>query len=358
MDNKLPALVILLLPFTLFGYGYPASQETGSSLVGFDPITASVGGVSSLDVGGSLLMSNPSGLALLRVARIQVGVGPVLSKESVETPYGKFNISSIALGSVGFTAAFPIGNALGTGIGVSRLSDFSYRGEFYDFVIQGTDSVVIFEQQNNSGSVWEACAGLGATIVPGLNVGASAGYRFGSGTDDYFRDTSIDTAFVIIETWEENAMAYRAGLTAVASRLMVGATYTNGMEKYPPRVSLGAVLGDMNKWEPAIGAEVELQFPGDSTRFAGRLFGGTLISGNDLYARAAVFMFSSQGSDTKEGTGLSMGISLKMAEKLFLDAALSWTSESRNGNVFGGYNPQSTVTDTNTGITAGITWKP
>lgn len=358
MSNKLLLSVILTLPFTLLGYGFPASQETGTSLVGLDPVTASVGGVSSLDIGGSAVMLNPSGLALIGKTRVQVGIGSVLSKESVETPYGRFNISTIALGSVGFTAAFPIGRSLGTGVGICRLSDFSYKGEFYDFVIQGADSVVIFEQQNNSGSVWEASAGLGATLVNGLHAGASVGYRFGSGTDDYFRDTSVDSPLVVIETWDENAVSYRAGLTATLSRFMAGVAFTNGMEKYPSRVSLGAVIGNMTRWEPSVGAEIELQFPGDSTRFAGRLFGGTLISGNDLYARASVFIYSSQGRDTKEGTGFSMGISLKAVEKLCFDAALSWTSESRTGNVFGGYNPQSTVTDTNTGITAGITWNP
>jgi len=358
MSNKVFPLLVAVLPFAVFGFGYPASFGIGTSLVGLDAVTASTGGVSSIDVGGSSLMLNPSGLGLLRTARIQAGVGPMLTKESVETPYGIFNISDIALGSVGLTAAFPLSDGLGAGLGIVRRSDFSYTGEFYDTIIEGTDTVIVFEQQNNSGSVWDASAGLGTRLVNGLYAGAAIGYLFGSGTQDYFHDTSIDTAYSIVETWDESALVYRAGLTAAIERVRLGAAYSSGMDKYPARASLGAVLGDMSAWEPAIGVDAEIIFPGDSTRFAARIFGGTLLSGNELYGRASLFLFSSQGSDAREGTGLSIGASLKVAARLDLDAAFSWTSEKRTGDAFGGYYEQASVTDTNSGITFGMTWKP
>jgi hypothetical protein len=350
--------VALLLPFSAMGYGYPASLETGTGLFGTDAVTASVGGAGAVDAGGSAVLLNPSCLALLGSARIQAGVGPVLSKETVETPYGKFNISTIALGSTGFSLALPAGRGLGIGAGIIRLSDFSYKGEFYDYGIQGTDTVTVFEQQNNSGSVWEASAGIGIRLVDGISAGVSGGYRFGSGTRDYFHDTSVDTAYTIIETWEESAFAYRAGLTGSFSRVRIGAAYTSGMDMYPSRVSAGAMLGDMSAWEPALGADLEIKFPGDSTQFTARVFGGALISGNSLYGRAALMLFSGSGSDAGEGTGLSMGMSVKMNDHINLDAALSWTNQNRNGDAFGGYADNASVTDTNTGITAGITWKP
>ncbi|GEM_PF-5723369 len=358
MSKKMFPLMVAVLPFAVFGYGYPASFGLGTSLAGLDAVTASTGGVSSIDVGGSSLMLNPSGLGLLRTARVQAGVGPVLSKESVETPYGIFNISSIALGSVGFTAAFPLSDGLGAGLGFVRRSDFTYTGEYYETTIEGADTVIVFEQQNNSGSVWDASAGIGTRLLNGLYAGAAVGYLFGSGTLDYFHDTSIDTAYSIVETWDESALAYRAGLTAVIKRARFGAAYSSGMDKYPSRASFGAVLGDMSAWEPSIGVDAEIQFPGDSTRFSARVFGGTLLSGNEFYGRASVFLFTSQGSDVRQGTGLSLGASLKVAARLDLDAAFSWTSEKRTGDAFGGYAEQASVTDTNSGITFGMTWKP
>lgn len=351
-------LVTLLLPFPIMGYGYPASLETGTSLFGMDAVTASVGGAGAVDAGGSTVILNPSGLGLVRSARIQASVGPVLSKETVETPYGKFNVSTIALGSTGFTLAIPAGRGLGFGAGICRLSDFSYKGEFYDYGIQGADTVTVFEQQNNSGSIWEASAGIGTRLVDGIYAGVSGGYRFGDGTRDYFHDTSVDTAYTIIETWEESSFAYRAGLTGVFSRVRIGAAYASGMDMYPSRVSAGFMLGDMSLWEPALGADLEIRFPDDSTQFTARIFGGALISGSSLYGRAALFLFSASGSDAREGTGLSMGMSVKMNEHLNLDTALSWTNQSRTGDVFGGYAENASVTDTNTGLTAGITWKP
>lgn len=358
MSNKVFPLLVAVLPFAVFGYGYPASLGIGTSLVGFDAVTASTGGVSSIDVGGSSLMLNPSGLGLLRTARVQAGVGPVLCKESVETPYGMFNISSISLGSVGFTAAFPLSEGLGAGLGVVRRSDFSYTGEFYDTIIEGADTVIVFEQQNNSGSVWDASAGVGTRLMNGLYAGAAVGYLFGSGTLDYFHDTSIDTAYSMVESWDESALAYRAGLTALIKRARIGAAYSSGMDKYPARASFGAILGDMSAWDPSIGVDAEILFPGDSTRFAVRIFGGTLLSGNEMYGRASVFLFSSHGSDAREGTGFCLGASLKVAARLDLDAALTWTSEKRTGDAFGGYTEQASVNDTNSGITLGMTWKP
>lgn len=358
MINKVFFLLVLVLPFAVFGFGYPASLGIGTSLVGLDAVTASTGGVSSIDVGGSTLMLNPSGLGLLRNARIQTGVGPVLSKESVETPYGLFNISTIALGSVGFTAAFPLLDGFGAGLGVVRRSDFTYTGEYFDTIIEGADTVIVFEQQNNSGSVWDTSAGVGARIMNGLYAGAAVGYLFGSGTQDYYHDTSIDTSYTIVETWDESALAYRAGLTVTIKRARIGAAYSSGMDKHPARASFGAVLGDMTAWEPSIGVDTEVLFPGDSTRFTARIFGGTLLSGNELYGRASLFLFSSQGTDAREGTGLSLGASLKVAARLDFDAAFSWTSEKRTGDTFGGYTDQASVTDTNSGITFGMTWKP
>jgi hypothetical protein len=358
MSNKVFPVLVALLPFAVFGYGYPASLGTGTGLAGYDAVTASTGGVSSIDVGGSSLMLNPSGLGLLRSSRVQFGVGPVLSKESVETPFGIFNISSIALGSTGLTAAFPLSEGLGAGIGIVRRSDFSYTGEYYDTIIEGVDTVIVFEQQNNSGSVWDASAGVGTRLMNGLYAGAAVGYLFGSGTQDYFFANSIDTAYSVVETWDESAVVYRAGLTAVIKRVRAGATYSSGMDRHPARASFGAAIGDMSAWEPSIGVDTEILFPGDSTSFAARIFGGTLLSGNEFYGRASVFLFTSQGSDAREGTGLSIGASLKVAARLDLDAAFSWTSEKRTGDTFGGYSDQATVTDTNTGITFGLTWKP
>ena len=351
-------LVLVLLPGALLGYGYPASFGTGSSLAGLDAVTASLGGVTAVDLGGAGVLLNPSFLGLLRAPRIQMSVGPVLSKESIETPFGRFNVSTIALGSTGMTAAFPITDGIGCGVGISRLSDFSYKGEYYDYILQGPDTVVVFQQQNNSGSIWESSAGVGARLLEGLHAGASVGYRFGSGTWDFFQDTSVDSPFVDVETWEESGLAYRVGLSLIASRARIGAAYTNGMDKYPPRASLGFAIGDMTAWESSFGAEVEMQFPGDSTRFTARLFGGTPLSGNDLYGRAAVFMFESQGSDSREATGVCMGIGLKVSRTLVFDTAVSWINESRTGDVFGGYPQQATVNDTHSGLTAGLTWNP
>lgn len=358
MGNKMLPLLVAVLPCAVFGFGYPASLGIGTSLVGIDAVTASVGGVSSVDAGGSSVMLNPSGLGLLRTPRVQTGMGPVLTKESVETPYGLFNITDIALGSVGLTMAFPLSDGLGAGLGIVRRSDFSYTGEYYDTLIEGTDTLIVFEQQNNSGSIWDASAGVGTRLLNGLYAGASIGYLFGSGTLDYFHDTSIDTAYSIVETWDESALIYRAGLTAAVERVRLGAVYSSGMDRHPARASFGAVLGDMAAWEPAVGVDAEMMFPGDSTRFSARLFGGTQLYGNELYGRASLFLFSSQGSDAGQGTGLSMGASLKVAARLDLDAAFSWTSEKRTGEAFGGYSDQATVTDTNSAITLGITWKP
>lgn len=358
MGNKVFPILIAVLPFSVLGFGYPASLGTGTSLVGLDAVTASTGGVSSVDIGGSSVMLNPSGLGLLGTARVQAAVGPVLTKESVETPYGIFNITDIALGSVGLTAAFPLTDGLGAGLGIARRSDFSYTGEYYDTLIEGTDTLIVFEQQNNSGSVWDVSAGLGTRLFDGLYAGAAVGYMFGSGTRDYFHDTSIDTAYSIIETWDESELAYRAGLTAEINRVRIGAAYSSGMDRYPARASLGVVFGDMSSWEPAVGVDTEIAFPEDSTSFSARLFGGTQLYGNELYGRASVFLFTAHGSDASQGSGLSMGASLKVAARLDLDAAFTWTSEKRTGEAFGGYSDQAIVTDTNSGITLGITWKP
>lgn len=368
MDGRLPGIAILLVfPAALLGYGYPASYGTGSSLMGLDPVTVSVGGVTSLDLGGSVVMLNPSGLALLPGPRIQAGVGPVLSKETIETPFGRFNVSTIAMGSVGMTAAAPVSPGIGAGLGISRLSDFSYKGE-YLLISPGSsgmmpDTVKVFEQQDNSGGFWEAAGGVGAKLTDRLYIGASAGYRFGSATVDYYYDNihnspdlPPDTSYV--ETWEESGFAYRAGLTAVLSRARLGATYTSGMERYPARASFGAGIGNMAVWESALGADVELLFPGDSTRFTARLFGGTPLYGSNLYGRASVFLFNSQGSNTREGTGLSMGMSVRIAQRMTLDAAFSTITENRTGDVFGGYWEQASVTDSHSALAVGFTWNP
>ncbi len=350
--------VVLLLPFSVMGYGYPASLESGTGLFGIDAVTASVGGAGTVDPGGAAVFLNPSGLALLGSARIQGSIGPVLSNESVETPYGRFNVATIAPGVAGLAAAIPAGPGLGFGAGLCRLSDFSYKGEYFGYTgTGGSDSTVtVFEQQNNSGGIWEASAGVGARVFTGVYAGVSGGYRFGSGTRDYFHDTSVDTAYTVIETWEESSFAYGAGLTGVFSALRIGASYQSGMDMYPSRVRTGVVFGDMTAWEPALGADLEVRFPGDSTQFTVRVYGGSLLSGRTLYGRAALFMFSPPGSDAGEGLGFSLGMSLKMSETLDFDAALSWMNQSRTGDVFGGYAENASVTDTNTGITAGITW--
>lgn len=338
---------------SLYGFGYPDAIGQGSPLPGADAVSQGFSGVSSVNVGGMNLFGNPAELSGSGTD-LRISIGALIFKQTVDDGLGKHTLTYAGLGSSSFQAGFDTGIA-DVAIGIAKIRDYTYKGEYF-FLDTNPDVVIAgFEDLTVSGGVWEAALGAAREIPGGIKLGVSAGYRTGDINYEYYRHHFSELIDDSVSTWsrEEGEFAWRAGASYTTNgNTTAGIVYSSESENCPSSMAAGIVFGDLGKGFPGVGVEARIYNTEENAAWVGNVFGG-IHPDHNLFFRGGVTLSSRGGSDSDAALGISLGTTVSFS-RMSIDAAFTFNSESRNGNVFG-FPEAETVADVITGFTVGAT---
>jgi len=344
---------IVLIPFAAMGYGYIDAIGLGSVMPGTDPISHSLGGVSSVDVGGMNLFGNPAELSGINRS-VSASTGALILKQSVEDELGKHALTYAGPGITSFQAGFGTGST-GFALGLAKIRDYTYKGEYFFLETIPDTTIAGFEDYIVSGGVWEAAFGA-ATVLPGeISVGASAGYRFGDMNYEYYWHHISASIPDSLSEWsrQEGEFAWRTGVSVpVGDDTVIGAAYASKSENCASSIAAGVRFGNMAAFSPGVGAEARIYDNPSSTAWTANVFGG-IPSGSNLYFRGGVILSSRGGQDSDASLGISMGVAVDLG-RTDINAAFNYFNETRTDNVFGFPQAQS-ISDVVTAVTIGAT---
>jgi hypothetical protein len=344
-------LSIILIPFSAMGYGYLDASGLGSIMPGVDAVSHSLGGVSSVDVGGMNLFGNPAELTVA-VPSISASLGALVLKQSVDDPYGKHSLTYAGPGASSFQASYNTGST-GFAIGIAKIRDYTYKGEYF-FIEADPDPIIAgFENFIVDGGVWEAAVGAAAVIPSGISVGASAGYRLGDINYEYYWHQFEGTVPDSSSEWsrQEGEFSWRAGVSIPAGEgTEVGAAYSSKSLNCAASISAGVRFGDMAAYSPGFGLEARVYDNPENPAWAANVFGG-IHAENKLYFRGGLVLFSRGGDSSGASLGVSMGACVDLG-RTDINAAFNYSNEARSDNVIGFPEAQS-INDIVTAFTIG-----
>ncbi len=345
--------VLLTVPITAFGYGYPAAMGQGSSMPGIDAVSHGFGGILSVNVGGMNLFANPAELTSYNPS-FSASVGPLILKQSVDDGLGKHNLTYAGLGASSFQTGLSF-NSASFALGIAKIRDYTYKGEYFfldtnpEPVISGFENLVV------SGGVWEAAAGV-ATVIPGeISIGVTAGYRMGDINYQYqwhhFNETIPDST----SDWnrEEGELSWRAGVSVPAGEnIAIGAVYSSETENCPSTIAAGVRVGNISAFFPGFGIEARVNDTNENKAWSANFFGG-IHPDHNLYFRGGLILSSDGGIESNTSLGLAMGATVNLG-KTNISAAFNYGNESREGNVLG-FPDAKTISDIVTAFSIGAT---
>jgi len=343
--------VLLVLPLTAYGYGYPGAMGQGSVMPGFDAVTHGFGGVLSVDVGGMNLFGNPAELTSSNPL-VSASIGPLILKQVVDDGMGKHTLTYAGMGASSFQAGFSAG-AAEIALGIAKIRDYTYTGEYF-FIDSNPDPVIAgFENLTVRGGVWEAATGAAATLPGNVNIGASAGYRTGDITYDYYWHHFSESIPDSSVSWsrEEGEFSWRAGVSLAAGEAVsIGSVYASKTENCPSSIAAGIRVGNIGGYLPGFGLEARIYDMPDGTAWSATAFGG-IHPDHNLYFRGGLGLSSTGGADSKVALGISMGATVDFG-KTDLSAAFNYGSETRDDDVLG-FPEAQTINDVVTAFTVG-----
>lgn len=343
--------ILLIVPVSASGYGYPDAMGEGSPLPGIDAVSHGYGGVASVDVGSLNLFCNPAELANYNPS-FTASIGTLILKQSVDDGWGKHSLTYAGLGASSFQAGLNAGG-MSIAIGMAKIRDYTYKGEYFfqetvlDSVIAGFENLVV------TGGVWEGAGGFATTLPGNISLGASAGYRLGDINYEYYWHHFSELIPDSTESWmrEEGEFAWRAGASYPAREdITVGAVYSSASENCPASIAAGLRMGNLSAYFPGFGFEARIYDTEERKAWTGNFFGG-IHPDQNLYFRGGLTLASRGGSESRTALGIALGATVDLGRS-DISAAFNYGNDARNGNVLG-FPDAKTISDVVTAFSVG-----
>jgi hypothetical protein len=335
MKKLIPVLLLVLMPSVLLGFGYLDLQGSGSPLPGFTARSVALGGLRSMGLqDGSSVLTNPAGLAGNRGTTISISIGPGIGGATVLDSLGKSENNWLSLSTLFAGISLPLSPSLSIGAAVGKITDFSYDYTHYtyEFGIGQTGNLTEIHQLRVSGGMYESVGGLSYRMADWLDMGVSAGMRFGSASYDSSYTDKEDPDNDTTLTWQRDfsGFCWHGGIEIPLESAVIGFSWASEDDDYPARAAVGGRIYMDDEKKGAVGAEVEIGDPGDRNSTDIRLFGSAF-----LYEQLEIMGALRFGTpnyeqvDTENTLGVSLGTGVHLGS-VELDAGFSWSSLGRD----------------------------
>jgi len=332
--TALPIVVSVMLaslPGVGSASGFLDAYRGGTVFDGMGSMSTSLCGASATLTGdASCIFMNPAGLSGLDGGTVNLTWGYLNWKER-----RRYGLSSVFFSDELMTPRMIAGAAslapgLVAGIGAAPVASADYFGMRY-VLGDPTGEIEYSETLEASGYQWEALAGASAGIFEGLDLGVSAGYRFGTvemeySRFDYWTEEIDSTAAWSLETAEP---ALHIGAVSRSSLTTLGICYSPG-GSVAPVLSGGIRILAPHLQDVVVGLEGDLSSPLARNDYSGRIYIDYPFNGL-THIRTGV-SFRGYPSETGSGMGISMGAT-RLFGRVRVDAGMMW----RNRVLEGGY---------------------
>ncbi|MCK4506443.1 MAG: hypothetical protein KAW14_12580 [Candidatus Aegiribacteria sp.] len=354
--------ILVLLASSALCFGYINSHTTGSPLPGFSARSTGLGGVRSIGLGdGSSMLTNPAGLQRTEGTLFSLSIGPGIGSETVMDSLGQHPNNWITFGNLFASMKFQLDPRFNAGIAFGKVSDFSYIGAHYTYDFQSGNEDYLTEiiDFTVSGGMYESVAGLSFSASDWINLGLSAGLRFGGVSyDSTFTDVEAHENDTLI-SWKRdfNEFCWHCGIEIPLNNVLIGFSWASEGDSYDARAAFGGLLYLDDDNRSAMGGEVEVGDPGGINSIYARVFGFAFPS-NSFELRGS-FNFAMPNYEEVESSmiiGLALGSGIYLGD-IILDGGIAWYSSSRD-SVFLGTGRPDDISDSQALISLGITWKP
>jgi len=332
-------VMFFLIPGVASAFGYLDASGNGTSIPGYNAVSMGLGGARAIGFGDALsVLTNPADIYRIPGTSFTMSIGPAVLTESFEDTTGHHSFNWIALANLSAAMKFQPSSKLALGAGIARISDFSFKGMYYDRDDFSGDIVESFSLDSRGG-LYESVAGFSWHPGNWINLGLSGGLRFGEVSyDSTYQDRLYpenDTTVSI--AWNESDFCWHAGIMIPLSMTSVGISWASGSDHYDARIAAGAILytGDSN--QGALGVEAEIVDPGGVNNLEGRLI-GQISPSNSLTFRGALSFIDGNTEVESQGVGLSFGTGIALG-RVTLNGAFSWSSITRESNAFSNWDP-------------------
>lgn len=363
MKRLIPILALLvLLPSSSPGFGYLSSAGAGTPLPGFTARSVASGGLRSLGLeDGSSILTNPAGMSGLTGPAITLSIGPGIGREFLLDSLGEHESNWLSLSTLFAGVSFPVNREFSAGAALAKVTDISYDFShyLYDFQPGQTSYLSEIRELSITGSMYEAVGGISYSAARWLDLGLSAGMRFGSASyDSSFVDVNDHDNDTLV-TWKRDfsSFCWHAGMELPLEFARIGLSWASEDDDYPARAAIGGLLYTDEARQGGIGAEVELGDPGGRNSTDVKFFGYGFLSPSLRVLGALTFGTPNyENVDTETRMALSLGTSLRLG-KVELDTGFAWSSMTRGSYFLVPGEPEE-LKESFALISLGFTWRP
>ncbi len=331
--------MLLVISGIASAFGYADAKGNGTSIPGYNAVTLALGGVRAIGFGDALsVLTNPADIYRIPGTTFTMSIGPGVISESFEDSAGFHNFNWIALSNLSAGMKFQASSKLALGAGIARISDFSFEGVY--FSRDALSGEIIEEVTLNShGGLYESAAGFSWHPESWINIGLSAGLRFGSASyDSTFEDRVYpDNDTLVTIAWNESDFCWHAGIIIPLSMTSIGISWASATDHYNARIAVGTLLYTGDSKQGALGIEAEIIDPGDTNSLEAKLF-GQLSPSNSLTFRGALSFIDSNAEVPSQGVGLSFGTGIALG-RITLNGAFASSSVTRESYAFSVWDP-------------------
>jgi hypothetical protein len=332
---QLPLMLLLLLPMTVFGYGFHDALTYGNTI---DVISIRSAAMVGIRVFGSesatAVFMNPACLYNVGGFNLEGSTSAVSWTEEVVDSTSITQRSSRGMGSVTGAMAYRVGPDLVLAAGVAKVSDFQYDGTHFLPENPSHPGIDVIEKLKSTGGLWEALGGASWSPAEHLSAGVSAGLRFGEVSYDYTYDAKFTPEVDSTATWswDLSDACYHAGFVIGDELISAGACYSSGTtDRYYSRLSIAGRATAEHIGNTTMGFEGEIIAPFDRNYFRGKLSIETPIR-QSINLRAGVG-FNEGENMNRVGSAFSVGGDY-CTERVRVELAMSQISRSRVSTSF------------------------
>jgi len=333
------ALALLLVPGVVMAYGYADALENGTALPGYNAVGISLGGARAVGFGDALsILTNPADIYRIPGTSMNVSVGPAVLKESFEDSTGYNYYNWLALSTLSAAVKTEISPRLSLGLGLARISDYSFDGTYY--VSDGfAPGITKSYRVNSTGGLFEAAAGFSWRALRLLNLGLSAGIRFGEMNYDSVYSDRIDPSndTTVSSSWREDQFAWHAGMMIPLGMTSIGISWGSATDHFHSRLAAGVLLYTGETRQAALGVEAELVDPGGDDDLEVRFLGRISPSASAVF-RGAISYSDIRRELEAQGLGLSFGSGISFG-RFTIEGAFAWSSITRDSGSFSVHDP-------------------
>ena len=333
------AFLLLIIPGLSSAFGYADAKGNGTSIPGYGAVSMGFGGIRAIGFGNALsVLTNPADIYRIPGTNLTMSIGPGVLTESFMDTTGFHDFNWIALANMSAAMKFQVSRKLALGAGIARVSDFSFEGRYYDRDDITGDITETFELKS-SGGLYESDAGFSWHPESWINVGFSAGLRFGETSyDSTYEDYSNHNNDTTVSSgWNESEFCWHAGIIMPLSLSSVGVSWASATDHYDARIAAGGILYTGELKQGALGIEAEIVDPGDAGNLEVRLI-GQIMPSHSLTFRGALSFIDRNEDVESQGFGLSVGTGINFG-RLTLNGAFAWSSITRESLAFSAWDP-------------------